>query len=226
VTFALELDSGTESRGRNLSIQDATSNRPSWCSFDHWRWTPDPLWFVHRPTGYGLSTLLGLSDFSSTPQRASPIVPDRREPRSGLQNRRAGESSQAGSLLRAVKAAKTLVTTHKLGYTLLIAVAVVVGFGLLVATLEESSPERNIQSIPDGLWWAVTTMTTVGFGDRFPVTAAGRAIGAGIMILGIGLFGLLAAPWHRSSSRRTSRRTRSTHRSQRWPRGWNGWSRF
>ena len=96
-------------------------------------------------------------------------------------------------LLRAVKAAKTVVTTHKLGYTLLIAVAVVVGSGLLVATVEESNPERNIQSIPDGLWWAVTTITTVGYGDRFPVTAAGRAIGAGVMILGIGLFGLLAA---------------------------------
>jgi voltage-gated potassium channel len=96
-------------------------------------------------------------------------------------------------LLRAVKAAKTVLTTHKLGYTLLIAVGVVVGSGLLVATLEETDPERNIQSIPDGLWWAVTTITTVGYGDRFPVTAIGRAIGAGVMILGIGLFGLLAA---------------------------------
>jgi voltage-gated potassium channel len=84
-------------------------------------------------------------------------------------------------------------TTHKLGYTLLIAVAVVVGSGLLVHTLEESDPERNIQSIPDGLWWAVTTITTVGYGDRFPITAAGRAVGAVVMILGIGLFGLLAA---------------------------------
>jgi voltage-gated potassium channel len=96
-------------------------------------------------------------------------------------------------LLRAVKAAKTVLTTHKLGYTLLIAVGVVVGSGLLVATLEETDPERNIQSIPDGLWWAVTTITTVGYGDRFPVTPVGRAIGAGVMILGIGLFRLLAA---------------------------------
>jgi voltage-gated potassium channel len=40
---------------------------------------------------------------------------------------------------------------------------------------------------------AVTTITTVGYGDRFPVTPIGRAIGAGVMILGIGLFGLLAA---------------------------------
>jgi voltage-gated potassium channel len=39
----------------------------------------------------------------------------------------------------------------------------------------------------------VTTITTVGYGDRFPVTPIGRSIGAGVMILGIGLFGLLAA---------------------------------
>jgi voltage-gated potassium channel len=70
---------------------------------------------------------------------------------------------------------------------------VVVGSGLLVATIEEATPDRNIKSIPDGLWWAVTTITTVGYGDRFPVTPIGRAIGAGVMILGIGLFGLLAA---------------------------------
>jgi voltage-gated potassium channel len=96
-------------------------------------------------------------------------------------------------LLRAIKAVQDVLKRHKLGYTLLIALVVVVGSGLLVATIEEASPDRNIKSIPDGLWWAVTTVTTVGYGDRFPVTAIGRAIGAGVMILGIGLFGLLAA---------------------------------
>ncbi len=96
-------------------------------------------------------------------------------------------------LLRAVDAVQDVLKRHKLGYTLLIAIVVVVGSGLLVATIEEASPDRNINSIPDGLWWAVTTITTVGYGDRFPVTPIGRAIGAGVMILGIGLFGLLAA---------------------------------
>ncbi len=96
-------------------------------------------------------------------------------------------------LLRAVDAVQDVLKRHKLGYTLLIAMVVVVGSGLLVATIEEASPDRNITSIPDGLWWAVTTITTVGYGDRFPVTPIGRAIGAGVMILGIGLFGLLAA---------------------------------
>jgi voltage-gated potassium channel len=96
-------------------------------------------------------------------------------------------------LLRAVHAVQNVLRRHKLGYTLLIAMVVVVGSGLLVSTIEEASPDRNIQSFPDGLWWAVTTVTTVGYGDKFPVTAIGRAIGAGVMVLGIGLFGLLAA---------------------------------
>jgi voltage-gated potassium channel len=96
-------------------------------------------------------------------------------------------------LLRAIDAIKDVVNKNKLGYALLVAGAVVVGSGLLVATFEESDPARNIKTIPDGLWWAITTITTVGYGDRFPVTAAGRAIGAGVMVLGIALFGLLAA---------------------------------
>ncbi len=50
-----------------------------------------------------------------------------------------------------------------------------------------------MKPIPDTLWWAVTTVTTVGYGDRFPVTAIGRAVGAVVMVIGIGLFGLLAA---------------------------------
>lgn len=96
-------------------------------------------------------------------------------------------------LLRAVDAVQDVLKRHKLGYTLLIAMVVVVGSGLLVATIEEASPDRNIDSFPDGLWWAVTTITTVGYGDKFPVTPIGRAIGAAVMIVGIGLFGLLAA---------------------------------
>jgi voltage-gated potassium channel len=96
-------------------------------------------------------------------------------------------------LLRAVDAVQDLIKRHKLGYTLLVAFAVIVGSGLLVAAIEESDPERNIRSFPDGLWWAVTTVTTVGYGDRFPITPTGRLIGAGVMIVGIGLFGLLAA---------------------------------
>jgi voltage-gated potassium channel len=98
-------------------------------------------------------------------------------------------------LLRAVDAVQDILKKHKLGYTLLIAMIVVVGSGWLIAAVEQGNPdpETSIDSITDGLWWAVGTITTAAYGDRYPITALGRAIAATVMILGIGLFGLLAA---------------------------------
>jgi voltage-gated potassium channel len=43
----------------------------------------------------------------------------------------------------------------------------------------------------DGVWWAVSTMTTVGYGDEFPVTVAGRLLAMGLMIIGIGFIAVL-----------------------------------
>ena len=51
--------------------------------------------------------------------------------------------------------------------------------------------EANIRSVGDGLWWAVSTVTAVGYGDKYPTTGAGRLLAAGL--LGIGLFGILTA---------------------------------
>ena len=53
----------------------------------------------------------------------------------------------------------------------------------------ETVPEANIKGPDDALWWAVVTITTVGYGDRYPVTPEGRALAAGLMIAGVGLFG-------------------------------------
>ena len=96
-------------------------------------------------------------------------------------------------LLRAVDAVKDVLRRHKFGYTMLITSVVVVGAGFVIATLDQSDPERNIRSIPDGLWWAVTTITTVGYGDRFPYHAGRTGGRSRDLILGIGLLGLLTA---------------------------------
>jgi voltage-gated potassium channel len=68
---------------------------------------------------------------------------------------------------------------------------VVAAAGMLEA--ERRTPESNIASFPDALWWAATTVTTVGYGDRYPVTASGRAIAIGLMVVGIALLGVVTA---------------------------------
>jgi voltage-gated potassium channel len=62
-----------------------------------------------------------------------------------------------------------------------------------VLLFEKHAPGSNIHSYPDSLWWAVVTVTTVGYGDRFPVTAGGRAVAVILMLVGIGLIGVLTA---------------------------------
>lgn len=53
----------------------------------------------------------------------------------------------------------------------------------------ERGPDANIKSARDALWWAITTITTVGYGDRYPVTDEGRVVAALLMVAGVGLFG-------------------------------------
>ncbi len=56
----------------------------------------------------------------------------------------------------------------------------------------ERSPLANIRTAEDAVWWSVTTITTVGYGDTYPVTLPGRILAAGLMFCGVGLFGTLS----------------------------------
>jgi voltage-gated potassium channel len=64
-----------------------------------------------------------------------------------------------------------------------------VGFCRVGVLHFETSADSNIRSPDDALWWAFATITTVGYGDRFPVTGEGRVIATILMVAGVGLFG-------------------------------------
>ena len=83
---------------------------------------------------------------------------------------------------------------HHSLFRVLIAVAGTLIIGSwLVLLFEENAKGSNIHNYPDALWWAIVTVTTVGYGDRFPVTEGGRTVAVVLMLVGIGLIGVLTA---------------------------------
>jgi voltage-gated potassium channel len=64
---------------------------------------------------------------------------------------------------------------------------------LAVLDAERHSQHANITTFGDALWWSVTTVTTVGYGDHYPVTAEGRFVAVGLMLAGIALIGVVTA---------------------------------
>ncbi len=66
-------------------------------------------------------------------------------------------------------------------------------FGSVAVLHFEVYPESNIRTAEDALWWAVATITTVGYGDRYPVTSEGRLVAGFLMAAGVGLFGVFTA---------------------------------
>ncbi len=64
---------------------------------------------------------------------------------------------------------------------------------LAVLDAERQGGNPNITTFGDALWWALTTMTTVGYGDRYPTTSEGRLVAAGLMVCGIALLGVVTA---------------------------------
>jgi voltage-gated potassium channel len=77
----------------------------------------------------------------------------------------------------------------------LFSLGIIVGLALLISatimyTAEHQAQPEHFGSIPQSLWWAVATLTTVGYGDLYPTTALGRVCASFIMILGIALVAL------------------------------------
>ena len=88
---------------------------------------------------------------------------------------------------------ETILKHHSLFRVLIAAAATLFLGAWLVLLFEENAKGSNIHNYPDALWWAIVTVTTVGYGDRFPVTGGGRTVAVILMLVGIGLIGVLTA---------------------------------
>jgi voltage-gated potassium channel len=75
----------------------------------------------------------------------------------------------------------------------ILSVILIIFSSISILQFEMSNPDANIKTAEDALWWSYVTITTVGNGDRFPVTTGGRIIGTLLMTAGVGLFGTFTA---------------------------------
>ena len=106
-------------------------------------------------------------------------------------------------LLRAVRALVAVTSTTRKASsskerdvtTSVIVLALATWFisGLAVTDAERGYPGANIEHVGDGWWWALTTMSTVGYGDQYPVSTPGRIVGVALMIMGVALLGTITA---------------------------------
>jgi voltage-gated potassium channel len=94
----------------------------------------------------------------------------------------------AGRLVAEFRAARALATFL---VTLFLVIVVTEVAGATIYFAESRAEASNIRSASDAIWWALVTITTVGYGDRYPVTGEGRAIGVFLLFAGIALFSVL-----------------------------------
>ncbi|HZH00988.1 MAG TPA: ion transporter [Flavisolibacter sp.] len=75
----------------------------------------------------------------------------------------------------------------------IVAILMIIFSAIGILGVEKDAPGSNIRTAEDALWWSYVTITTVGYGDRYPVTSEGRLIAAALMTVGVGLFGMFTA---------------------------------
>ncbi len=121
-------------------------------------------------------------------------------PASGLQAAKLVRAFQILRILRALKSLqliwRVLFRNRAEGIVVSAATAtlLLVAFGAITMLLVEApNPQSSINTPEEALWWAFVTVTTVGYGDFYPVTTAGRIVAVLLMVSGVGLFGSFAA---------------------------------
>ncbi len=93
---------------------------------------------------------------------------------------------------------------------------------ILMYYVENDAQPEAFSSVPQAMWWAAATMTTVGYGDVYPVTPLGKALGAFIAVLGIAMIavptGILGAGFTEEMTRRHAPAVRCPHCGKELPR--------
>jgi len=93
---------------------------------------------------------------------------------------------------RALRSIRTIMHQHTLSLVGLTSITTVIIAAALVFAVERHT-DGPIETFGDALWWAATTITTVGYGDMYPTTSFGRGVAVFLMVTGITLFGLITA---------------------------------
>lgn len=78
-------------------------------------------------------------------------------------------------------------------YALVVSGALTLLCSVLILDAERGDPKANIRSYGDAIWWALTTVSTVGYGDHYPVTALGKVVAMVLIVAGVSLFGVVTA---------------------------------
>jgi voltage-gated potassium channel len=134
---------------------------------------------VDRPSGWVRDHPLEVAILVLTP----PFLP------ASLQAARVFRLLRVLRLLRAAVLARRLLSTEGVRDAAVLAFVTVIAGGAAFAAIEKS---QHLSSW-DGVWWAITTVTTVGYGDVVPHTTGGRVLGIVVMLVGIGFVAILTA---------------------------------
>jgi voltage-gated potassium channel len=111
---------------------------------------------------------------------------------------RAARIARIVRVLRGIRATRILtgLVLEKRRQSGLLAAALLALLLLTIASISilhvETEPGSNIKTAEDAIWWALTTITTVGYGDHYPVTSEGRFVAGILMCAGVGLFGMFS----------------------------------
>ncbi len=100
---------------------------------------------------------------------------------------------QGTTPLEARQAARQRLAESTLLIVVLVVLVVVTVGSVLIVLVEAPVATANIKNGEDAVWWSIVTVSTVGYGDRFPVTPLGRLIGTAMIVMGVSLFSVLTS---------------------------------